>query len=375
MAALSAPAGGVPDVGRAAFDAAESVREDGRMTFPTALPEPRTLDPRDAPSLRWGILATGWIAERFTASLLKHTGQQVVAVGSRSSEKGAAFAAQHGIPTVHGSYEELVADPGVDIVYVATPHSEHYANALLAIAAGKHVLVEKAFTRNAAEAREVIDAARAKGVFVQEAMWTRYLPRTDVVRQLLEDGVLGELSTVVADHGQYMEPNPQGRMFAPELAGGALLDLGIYPVSYAAFVLGTPTAIVSAGRKTFTGVDGQISAVLQSSGGAQALLDTSLFAKTPTTATISGSEARIELAGDFYSPGSVRLISKDGEELTWDANPIPGHEGLCYQAVDAARRISAGALESELLPLSETLSIMGTLDELRRQLGVVYPGE
>ncbi|MDX6245946.1 MAG: hypothetical protein QOE76_3669 [Frankiales bacterium] len=345
------------------------------MTFPTALPEPRTLDPRDAPSLRWGILATGWIAERFTASLLKHTGQQVVAVGSRSSEKGAAFAAQHGIPTVHGSYEELVADPGVDIVYVATPHSEHYANALLAIAAGKHVLVEKAFTRNAAEAREVIDAARAKGVFVQEAMWTRYLPRTDVVRQLLEDGVLGELSTVVADHGQYMEPNPQGRMFAPELAGGALLDLGIYPVSYAAFVLGTPTAIVSAGRKTFTGVDGQISAVLQSSGGAQALLDTSLFAKTPTTATISGSEARIELAGDFYSPGSVRLISKDGEELTWDANPIPGHEGLCYQAVDAARRISAGALESELLPLSETLSIMGTLDELRRQLGVVYPGE
>ncbi|MDX6207450.1 MAG: hypothetical protein QOF39_3507 [Frankiales bacterium] len=345
------------------------------MTFPTALPEPRTLDPRDAPSLRWGILATGWIAERFTASLLKHTGQQVVAVGSRSREKGAAFAAQHGIPAVHGSYEELLADPGVDIVYVATPHSEHHANALLAIAAGKHVLVEKAFTRNAAEAREVIDAARAKGVFVQEAMWTRYLPRTDVVRQLLGDGVLGELSTVVADHGQYMEPNPQGRMFAPELAGGALLDLGIYPVSYAAFVLGTPTAIVSAGRKTFTGVDGQISAVLQSSGGAQALLDTSLFAKTPTTATISGSEARIELAGDFYSPGPVRLISKDGEELTWDANPIPGHEGLCYQAVDAARRISAGALESELLPLSETLSIMGTLDELRRQLGVVYPGE
>ena len=344
------------------------------MTFPTSLPEPRTLDPKDAPSLRWGILATGWIAGMFTASLVEHTGQQVVAVGSRSRDKAAEFASQWGITNVHGSYEELVADPDVDIVYVATPHSEHHANALLAIAADKHVLVEKAFTRNAAEAREVIEAAKAKGVFVGEAMWTRYLPRTDVVRQLLEDGVLGELSTVVADHGQYMEPNPKGRMFAPELAGGALLDLGIYPVSYASFVLGKPSSITSAGRTTFTGVDGQISAILQSAG-AQALVDTTLYAKTPTTATISGSLARLELAGDFYTPGPVRLISRDGEVLTWDANPIPGHEGLCYQAVDAARRISEGAMESTLLPLAETLSIMETLDELRRQLGVAYPGE
>jgi predicted dehydrogenase len=345
------------------------------MTFPTSLPEHRTLDPKDAPSLRWGILATGWIAQQFVGALLKHTGQQVVAVGSRSKDKAAEFASQWGIRGAYGSYEELVADPDVDIVYVATPHSEHHANALLAIAAGKHVLVEKAFTRNAAEAREVIAAAAAKGVFVQEAMWTRYLPRTDVVRQLLEHGTLGELSSVVADHGQYFEPNPKGRMWAPELAGGALLDLGIYPVSYAAFVLGTPTAIVAAGRKTFTGVDGQISAVLQSPGGAQALVDTTLYAKTPTTATISGHLARIELSGDFYSPGPVRLISQDGEVLTWDANPIPGHEGLCYQAVDAARRIGEGALESALLPLAETLFIMETLDELRRQVGVSYPGE
>ncbi len=345
------------------------------MTFPTSLPEPRTLDPKDAPSLRWGILATGWIAHQLTGSLLKHTGQQVVAVGSRDKAKAAKFAATHGIGTVHGSYEELVADPQVDIVYVATPHSEHHANALLAISAGKHVLVEKAFTRNAAEAREVIDAAKAKGVFVQEAMWTRYLPRTDVVRQLLEHGLLGELSSVVADHGQYMEADASSRLYAPELAGGALLDLGIYPVSFASFVLGTPTAILSSGRKAFTGVDGQISAVLQSAGGAQALVDTTLFAKTPTTATISGSLARVELSGEFYGPGPVDVISRDGERLHWDNNPIPGHEGLCYQAVDAARQISEGSLESELLPLSETLSIMETLDELRRQLGVVYPGE
>lgn len=345
------------------------------MTFPTSLPEARTLDPKDAPSLRWGILATGWIAERFTSSLLQHTGQRVVAVGSRHHAKAAAFASQWGIATAYGSYEELVADPDVDIIYVATPHSEHHANALLAIAAGKHVLVEKAFTRNAVEAHEVIDAATAAGVFVQEAMWTRYLPRTDVVRQLLADGVLGELSSVIADHGQFMEPNPEGRMYNPALAGGALLDLGVYPVSYAAFALGTPSAIAAVGRRTGTGVDGQVSAVLQASSGAQALVDTTLYARTPTTASLSGSAARIELSGDFYSPGPVVLVSRDGERREWDANPIPGHEGLCYQGVDAARRISEGALESALLPLSETLSIMETMDEIRRQVGVVYPGE
>ncbi|BEP16326.1 Gfo/Idh/MocA family oxidoreductase [Acidothermaceae bacterium B102] len=345
------------------------------MTFPTSLPVPRTLDPKDAPSLRWGILATGWIAERFVDSLRKHTSQQVVAVGSRSKDKAATFASQWGIAAAYGSYEELVADPDVDVVYVATPHSEHHANALLAIAAGKHVLVEKAFTRNAAEAREVIDAARAAGVFLQEAMWTRYLPRIDVVRQLLEDGVLGDLASVVADHGQYMPHNPEGRMYNPALAGGALLDLGVYPVSFSSFVLGKPSAITVVGTLTDTGVDGHIAGVLQAPSGAQALIDTTLLAKTPTIASISGSDARIELSGDFYNQGPVVLISRDGDRLTWDVNPIPGHEGLCYQGVDVARRISEGALESALLPLSETLSIMETMDEIRRQVGVVYPGE
>ena len=345
------------------------------MAFLTSLPEPRTLDPKDAPSLRWGILATGLIAGAFTDTLLANTGQQVVAVGSRDKVKAEQFATPRGISGVYGSYEELVAAPDVDIVYVASPHSEHHANALLAIAAGKHVLVEKAFTRSAAEAREVIDAGKAAGVFVAEAMWTRYLPRTDVVRQLLEDGVLGDLASVIADHGQFMPFNPQGRMYDPALAGGALLDLGIYPVSYAAFVLGTPTAVTAVGRLTSTGVDGQVSAILQTSAGAQAIVDTTLWAKTPTTAAISGSLGRIELAGDFYSPGPVDVIPLQGERLRWDNNPIPRHEGLCYQAVDAARRISEGALESALLPLSETLSIMEALDTIRAQVGVVYPGE
>jgi predicted dehydrogenase len=344
------------------------------MTFPTALPSPRTPDPKDAPSLRWGILAPGGIARTFTAALLKHTGQQVVAAASRNRERAQAFATDFGIERAYGSYDELVADPDVDVVYVASPHSEHHAHALLAIGAGKHVLVEKAFTRNAAEAREVIAAGAAKDVFVQEAMWTRFLPRTDVVRQLLEDGVLGDVQAVVADHGQYMKPDPAFRLFAPELAGGALLDLGVYPVSYASFVLGKPTTIVAAGRLAFTGVDGQISAVLQGES-AQALVDTTLFARTPTTATISGTEARIELAGDFYTPGPVELVSREGDRVRWDDNPIAGHEGLCYQAVEAARAIGEGARETTLLTQGETVSIMETMDELRRIVGVSYPGE
>ena len=345
------------------------------MTFPTAMPEPRTPDPRDAPSLRWGILATGWIADRFVDSLRRHTGQRVVAVGSRSRDKAAAFASQWGIAAAHGSYEQLVADPDVDVVYVATPHSEHRANALLAIAAGKHVLVEKAFTRNAAEARAVLDAAAAAGIFVQEAMWTRFLPHLDVVRQLLEDGVVGPLVSVIADHGQYMVPDAEGRMYNPGLAGGALLDLGIYPVSFASFVLGTPSLVTAVGRKTSTGVDGQVSAVLRGAGDAQALVDTTLWAKTPTTGSISGEAARIEVPGDFYSPQPVTLVSPDGDRLTWDANPIVGHEALCYQAVESARRIVAGERETTLLPHAETLAIMGTMDEIRRQVGVSYPGE
>jgi predicted dehydrogenase len=344
------------------------------MTFPTALPSPRTPDPKDAPSLRWGILAPGGIARTFTAAVLKHTGQQVVAAASRNEERAQAFATDFGISKAYGSYEELVVDPEVDVVYVASPHSEHHAHALLAINAGKHVLVEKAFTRNAAEAREVIAAGEANDVFVQEAMWTRFLPRTDVVRQLLEDGVLGEVQAVVADHGQYMKADPKSRLYAPELAGGALLDLGVYPVSYSSFVLGKPSIIVAAGRLAFSGVDGQISAVLQSAG-AHAVVDTTLFARTPTTATISGTEARVELAGDFYTPGPVELVSREGERLHWDDNPIAGHEGLCYQAVAAARAIGEGARETTLLTQNETIEIMETMDELRRIVGVSYPGE
>ncbi|MCU1529066.1 MAG: oxidoreductase, partial [Frondihabitans sp.] len=194
------------------------------------LPAPRFTDPRDAPALRWGILAPGVIANDFVDSLLRHTDQRVVAVGSRSAERAAAFAAKHGAERSYGSYEQLVSDPRVDVVYVASPHSEHEEHALLAIAAGKHVLIEKPIAVDAAGARRIADAARAAGVFVTEAMWTRYRPQSDIVRQILERGDLGAVRIVTADFGGYATYDPTSRLFDPALAGGALLDLGVYPV-------------------------------------------------------------------------------------------------------------------------------------------------
>ncbi|WP_205843907.1 Gfo/Idh/MocA family protein [Nakamurella deserti] len=343
--------------------------------LPAQLPTPRTADPRTAPPLRWGVLAPGGIASSFADAVRRHTAQELVAVGSRSAERARSFADRFGIGTVHDSYPALVEDPQVQAVYVASPHSAHHEHALLAIAAGKHVLVEKAFTQTAAQAAEVAQAAAAAGVVVMEAMWSRFLPHYDVVRQLLADGALGDLVTLTADHGQYFDFDPRFRLFNPELAGGALLDLGIYPVSFASFVQGTPDRIQATGTLASTGVDGQVSAVLSSDSGLQAVVNTTLFAKTPTTASISGTRARIEIAGDFYMPQPVTLIDRDGDRRTWDGNTVHGHEGLAYEAAELARVVADGRTGSDLLPVAETLAIMGTLDELRRQVGAALPGD
>lgn len=348
------------------------------MAFPHVLPSSRVPDPAAAPPLNWGIIAPGGIARQFASAARLSTRQRIVAVGSRSIDTARAFAADFGVTSAYGSYEQLVADPTVEAVYVASPHSEHAAQALLAIEAGKHVLVEKAFTRNAREARKVVDAARRRGVALMEAMWTRFLPHTDVVRQLLADGTIGELEVFAADHGQQIPPERAWRLHDPKLAGGALLDLGVYPVSFASFVLGRPEAVLASGSLTETGVDRQVSALLTRFADhphAQALVSCTLAAKTPTTATISGSLARIELDGDFYAPNRVRLVSPSGESITSEAPPVLGHQGLAYEAAHFAQLVADGFTESPQLPLDETIAIMEVLDEIRSQVRVRYPGE
>ena len=228
------------------------------------------------------------------------------------------------------------------------------------------MLVEKPFTMNADEAREVVPVARETGLFAMEAMWTRFLPHVAVIRKWLADGVLGDIVTVTADHGQWFAEDPAFRLFAPELGGGALLDLGIYPVSFASMVLGPPSRIVAIGDPAFTGVDAQTSMLFGYDGGAQALLTCTLRAKSPTRAAIVGTKARIEVDGDFYAPTAVSLITRYGEPTRVESE----HEGrgLRHQADEVARRLAAGEVESPLMPLDETISIMATMDAVLEQI-------
>jgi predicted dehydrogenase len=322
---------------------------------------------------RWGIISTGRIAQAFARDLRLLPDAEVVAVGSRSQASADAFGDQFGVAHRHATYEGLVSDPDVEAVYVATPHNAHRDAAMLALEAGKHVLVEKPFTVNARETEELLAAAHSRGLFVMEAMWARFLPHMVSVRVELAAGTLGEVRTVSADHGQWFAPDPAHRLFAPELAGGALLDLGIYPVSFVSMVLGTPERIVARSSKAFTGVDAQTSAVLEYANGAHGLVSTTLEAKTPCTAWIAGTEARLEIDGTFYAPSAYTIITRDGERDRREF-PFEGH-GLRMQAAEVARCVRAGLTESTVLPHAEILSIMQTMDEIRRQIGLYYPFE
>ena len=340
------------------------------------LPAPRTPDPMAAPPLRWGILAPGWIAGQFAAALRRGTRQRIAAVGSRNLDRARAFADEHGAPTAYGSYDALVHDPRVDIVYVASPHSEHHRQARLALEAGKPVLVEKAFTRNAAEARDLIDLARANGLFVLEGMWSRFLPHYDVIHQAVHDGLIGEVTTVFADHGQHLYPDGPDRLASPDLAGGALLDLAVYPISFADFVLGAFTTVTATGSLTDRGVDRQESVTVANAAGALGVLHASMLAASPCSATICGTDGRLEIAGTFYLPSSVTLRDRDGQLVDrYDPTGDTAHQGLRYEAAEAARCLTAGAAESPLHPPATTLRIMHAMDEVRRQLGVHFPGE
>jgi predicted dehydrogenase len=341
------------------------------VSFPTSLPVPRSHPLRGGPVLRWGILAPGDIAKDFVHAIHTHTDQRAVAVAGRSAERTAAFAARHGIPRWHDRHEALVTDPEVDIVYIASPHSEHRRLALLAIAAGKPVLVEKPVAMTAAEAREIRDAARAAGVFAMEAMWSRYLPQTDVMLQLRDDGVLGDLRLAVADFGTRGSTDPAGRIYNPALGGGALLDLGVYPLWFAHLWLGKPQSIMALGTLTATGVDEQTAIVLRYQGGAQALLSTNLMSFTPARASISGTDARIEVNPWFVVPAGFRLVKpgKGDVRLQYvNDTPLQFRDGLAWEAAAVARHVKDGLLDSPIHPFAFAIEVLETIDEVRRQI-------
>jgi predicted dehydrogenase len=342
---------------------------------PLTLAAPTVPDPMEAPAIRWGIIGPGGIANVFADAVHEGTRSRVVAVGSRSAQRAQDFATRHGVERAHGSYDDLVADPDVDAVYVASPHSEHHEHALLALRAGKPVLVEKAFTRSLREADEVLAAAEGAGLLAAEAMWSRYLPHYDVIRRTVEAGTLGEVVIVDADHGQLLWPDGPARLSQPELAGGALLDLGVYPVSFADHVLGGLDAVTARGTLTDLGVDATTTIEARGPGGGIAHLWCSMAGATSCPARVVGTRARLEVEGRFYNVKSaVRLIGPDETVLDEFVPSVTTH-GFRFEAAEVARALDAGRLETWSMPWAATRRVMAAMDEVRRQVGVVYPGE
>ena len=335
------------------------------------LPTPRIPLADSVPALRWGVIGVG-IADRFVAALHEHTPQRAVAVTSLHPERAAAFAAKHGVATVHPSVDALVADPEIDAVYVATPHPVHRAQTLAAVAHGKHVLVEKPIAMSAAEAREMTDAGRAAGVLVMEAMWTRYLPQSDLVRHVIAEGLIGEVHSVQADFGFVAPVDPAHRLWNPELGGGAMLDAGVYPVSFASSVLGVPSTIHAVGTTLENGVDTRAHVVVSYAGGGTSLLTTSLMTTLPIEAQVFGSKGRLKVLSPFFGPTGVEVTVGQfdtAESATWRDERWPGlYDAMSDEATAFSAFVAEGRTESPVHPHAEVVSVMATIDEVRAQL-------
>ena len=323
-------------------------------------------------TFNWGILGPGGIARAFAADLQSLAGHSVAAVGSRTLSNAEEFVSTFG-GKAYGSYEELVADESVDAIYVATPHPAHKENVVLALNAGKPVLCEKPFAVNAQEAQEMVAAAVANNVALMEAMWSRFLPHYALVREIVASGILGKILTVHADHGQRLADQNIPRLVDPLLAGGALLDLGIYPVSFAHMILGNPTKITASGVLTDRGVDGQTSMIFDFSSGAQAILNTTMLEQTPCRAVVAGVNGWLEIDRVFYTPTSMRVNLFDGTVKQYP-NTYVGH-GIREQADEFKQLVLSGKQQSEILNWKDTVDIMKTLDTVRSQIGLRYPFE
>jgi predicted dehydrogenase len=324
-------------------------------------------------TFRWGILGTGGIAAAFADGLRALDDAALVAVGSRSAAAADAFGERFGVPRRHASYAELASDPEVDAIYVATPHTFHKQNTLLCLEAGKPVLCEKPFAINAAEAAEMIAAARSRGLFLMEAMWTRFLPHIAALRELLAAGAIGEVRQLRADFSFRAEFDPRGRLFDPALGGGGLLDVGIYPISLAWMVLGAPSRIVSMAELGATGVDEQAAMIFGYPGGQLAVLTCGTRTSSPHEGLILGSEGMIRLHEGWWHASSLTL-SRSGRPDELIEPPAVGN-GYNNEAAEVMRCVREGRLESDVMPLDETLAIIRSLDEVRAQWGLRYPSE
>lgn len=321
--------------------------------------------------IRWGILGLGTIARAFATGLTAVPDAKLVAVGSRSVFKAKEFAKEFGAARTHGSYEDLAKDPEVDAIYIATPHPMHKEDAILCLNHGKAVLCEKPFCVNAKELEEVVAAARAQNVFLMEAMWTRFMPVMAKVREWLAAGRIGDPRLVTADFGFRCAWDPASRLLAPSLAGGGLLDVGIYTVAFTAMVFGAkPSRITGFAHLGETGVDEQAAFVLGYPGGGLASLTCAVRTNTPHGARIDGTDGRIDIPAPFWKATRAVLTVGSQTETIEAPHKANGYE---YEAMEVGRCLRAGLVESPIIPLDESLALMRILDQLRGQFGLRYP--
>lgn len=326
--------------------------------------------------IRWGISSTGGIANAFAKALARVDDAHLVAVSSRTQERAAAFAAEHGADRAYESLEAMLADEDVDVVYIASPHSEHCREALAAVGAGKHVLVEKPFGLSAAEAQLVFDAAARTGVFVMEALWSRFLPAHVRLRELVAEGTIGEVRAVEASFGFPFPHNPGHRLLARALGGGALLDLGIYPLNTAVQLLGPPEEVVATATLGETGVDVNTAVAMRFPGGAVATAQCSLSSLMAGTARVVGTEGWIDVAAPQHHPESltVRRITSLREKPSRDVIELPiGGDGLRYQVHEVHRCLRSGVQQSDVMSWQHTLDLMTVLDRARAAFALEYP--
>ncbi len=323
--------------------------------------------------VRWGILGTGKIARQFAEALQQTPGAVLAGVASRDGAKAAAFADEFGVAASFGSYQALADADAIDLIYIGTPHPMHREDALMALNAGKGVLCEKAFTVNRREAEQVVALASSKRLFLMEAMWTRFMPALAEVRRVIASGAIGTPTHLTADFGFHANYGPEHRVFNRALGGGALLDLGIYPLSIATALLGPVRTVTASAEIGPTGVDLHTGFVLTHEGGALSHCSCSLKARTPCELTVSGELGHVRMNTQFHRATSVSVVLADGGSSTV-ATPYLGN-GYVHEIVEAQRCWQAGLIESPGMTHGETLALMGVMDQIRAQVGARYAAD
>ncbi|MFN2274647.1 MAG: Gfo/Idh/MocA family protein [Anaerolineales bacterium] len=326
-----------------------------------------------ADRINWGILGTGRIATKFAQGLASAPQAKLLAVGSRAETSASEFAKRFDIPRPYTGYETLVADPDLDVIYVSSPHALHFEHTLLALQAGKPVLCEKPFTLNEAEVKQLVDEARQRDLFLMEGMWTRFFPLMDTLQALISEGALGELQMLAADLGIRRTIETRERLFRPDLGGGALLDVGVYPVSFASLLFGEPERIESMAQFGTYGVDERAGVLLGYSNGALASIYMAIRTETPQEAILLGTQGMIRIHANFVIPTRM-TVSIQGEPDRVIEEPLVGN-GMHYEAEEVMRCLKQGWRESPRMPLDESVSVMRTLDRIREQWNFHYPSE